>query len=173
MGDEIPYNLRFPEGRPSFPRERDRDILAIFNFLIDVGGPAILGPIDNMKAITEIGRIVTDPYRVELPPPNSFAIVAESYGRIVGAIGVVTMEDWYGPRTYMTNRWYFVHPGLAHSGIGTSLLAEAGAMANQIGMDLVIHRNNHHRRNRQHGRGVIFDLPPLIQTAGTAKKSMQ
>src|SRR5258708_3124887 len=102
----------------------------------------MLGPIHAKKAVDEVGRIVMDPYRKEGPSPDSFAIVAEIKGEVVGTIGVTLVEQelWYSkvPWKFMTNRWFFIYPQLAHSGIGGALLAEAGAMCTQIGFDLVI-----------------------------------
>ncbi len=165
MTQQINFQLRYPKG--------DEDIIKIFHFLCVVARPVLLGPVDAQKAVSEVGRVVMDPFREEGPEPDSFAIVAEINGELVGTIGVVTMEDWYGHRKFMTNRWFFVFPQIANSGIGAALLADAGAMCAQIGMDLVIHRNTHGRRNRSSGRGIIFTSPPQVMRAGDAKNSMQ
>jgi GNAT superfamily N-acetyltransferase len=132
----------------------------------------MLGPINALKAVTEVGRIVMDPYREDGPLPNSFAIVAEIKGELVGTIGITTMEDWYGDRKFMTNRFFFVYPQLANSGVGGALLAEAAAMCAQIGLDLVI-SGKLVRRNRAAGRGILFETAPQVIRAGDARNSMQ
>jgi GNAT superfamily N-acetyltransferase len=166
--EQIDFKLRFPKG--------DEDIISIFRFLVLVARPAMLGPIDSRKAVTEVGRIVMDPHRTDGPPPDSFAIVAEIDGELVGTIGVTAVEQelWYSktPWKFMTNRWFFTYPALANSGIGAALLAEAAAMCTQVGFDLLIDGKTV-RRNRAAGRGVLFKMPPQVVNADRAKQSMQ
>jgi len=168
MTDAIDYQIRFPQG--------DDDIIKIFRFLVLVARPALLAPVDSQKAVTEIGRIVNDPHRTDGPMPDSFAIVAEIKGELVGTIGVTLVEQelWYSktPWKFMTNRWYFVYPQLANSGVGGALLAEAGALCTQIGFDLVIEGKTA-RRNRHAGRGTLFRAAPNVINADDAKQSMQ
>lgn len=131
----------------------------------------MLGPIDARKAVTEVGRIVMDPYRTDGPDPDSFAIVAEINGELVGTIGVTKMGFWWGDYEAMTNRWFHTWPALANKGVGPALLAEAAAMCEQIGFDLVI-SGKLVRRNRAAGRGVVFETAPTVIRAGTNKQSM-
>lgn len=160
----IDFQIRFPKG--------DQDIVSIFHFLVHVARPAMQGEVNADKAVREIGRIVMDPYREDGELPNSFAVVAEIKGEIVGTIGVTTFEDWYTDYKFMTNRWFFVFPALHHSGVAAGLEAEAAALCSQIGIDLVI-SGKRKRRLRHLGRGVIFESPPQVIKPGNAKHSMQ
>jgi len=157
------FKLRFPKG--------DDDIIKIFRFLVLVAGPTLLGPVSPLKAVTEVGRIVMDPYRQDGPDPDSFAIVAEINGELVGTIGVTKIGFWWGDYECMTNRWCHIFPALANTGIGSALVAEAHAMCEQIGLDLVI-SGKLVRRNHAAGRGVVFETAPTVMRGGGAKQSI-
>jgi GNAT superfamily N-acetyltransferase len=160
----VDYKVRFARG--------DQDVSNIFHFLCIVAQPVMLGPVNKDKALAEIGRLVEDPYRTDGPAPTGFAIVAEIDGELVGTIGVTLMDDWYSDRQFMTNRWFFVFPTLANSGVGGALMAEAHAMSNQIGFDLAI-SGKLVRRNRAIWRGVLFEKGPRLLRAGDTRESMQ
>jgi GNAT superfamily N-acetyltransferase len=136
----------------------DEDVIAIFRFLVFVAQPVLLAPIDGRKALVEINRIV---YSAHSDNPDAFAWIAEIDGEIVGTLGIVSPDWWYADARFLTDRWNFVFPQLANSGIGAALQAEAAAMASTLGLDLIIN-GKFVRRNRRAGPGVVYTSPAVI-----------
>lgn len=69
--------------------------------------------------------------------PYGFALVAERAGQMVGTVGVICPEYWYGDVRFFADRWFFAVPD-AQREIGSALRAEAEAMAREAGLKLVI-----------------------------------
>jgi GNAT superfamily N-acetyltransferase len=109
----------------------NQDIDRIFEFTSAVSGPVRFCKINAVKAHAEIGRVVLD-------PNYGFALMAEINGEIVGTLGVIAPEWWYGDDRFFTDRWFFLFPVLANKGVGTALLAEAAAVAAKAGVPLII-----------------------------------
>lgn len=133
----------------------DEDVIAIHRFLCLVGQPQLCAPIDALKSVTEINRVVHD-------RRYGFAIIAEINGEIVGSLGIIGVDWWYAKARFFTDRWLFVYPALANKGIGMAMIAEAGAIATAADMDLLIN-GKAVRRNRNAGRGLLFVSHHLIK----------
>lgn len=132
--------------------ENDDDVVAIHQFLCLIAGPVLLGKIDAIKSITEIGNIV---YGRADPP--GVAIMAEVDGELVGTLGLIQPEWWYGPTVFFTDRWFFLYPAFRNRGVGAEILAQAGALGVEHGCDVVL---NGHMRRRPNG--IIFTKPVVI-----------
>lgn len=104
----------------------DHDAVAIHHFLCRVAGPLLPGPIDPELSINEVWRCIQD----------EAAIVAwTEQGEMVGTIGIVCVNPWWGHIRYLANRWFFTIPG---SGAGKLLLKEAKKIAVDSEMELHI-----------------------------------
>lgn len=127
--------------------ETDDDCVAIYNFLLAVAGPVLIGRVDPAATIAEIMRI-----RDQGAPIMCFCD-----GYLVGLLGLTRAQWWYGPDTFMTDRWFFVLPDLKFKGAATRMLAEAAAVAASSGQTVII---NGHMRPR--GNNIYFTRPHVF-----------
>ncbi len=135
--------------------ETDDDVITIHKFLCVLAQPVLLCPIDAKKSVTEIFRIVHD-------RSYGFALMAEINGELVGSLGIICPDWWYGNGRFFTDRWLFVFDALHNAGVGTALIAEAAAIATAADLDLIIN-GKPVKRNRAAGRGVYFQAHRLIR----------
>ena len=143
------FSIRFASG--------DEDVKRLFHFLVHISIPSQLAPVNAMDAVTEVNRIVYGASSGE-----SFAVIAEINGEIVGALGIIKTSWWYNNAVeFLTDRFFFTFPALHNKGVGAALIAQASAISTQLGIDLIIH-GKPVRRNKQHGRGVCFVIPTVI-----------
>lgn len=136
--------------------ETDADTLAIHRFLCLVAGPLLDAPIDAEDSVNEVDRVLH----------QDAAIMAEINGELVGSLGLIRAPFWYNRKAlFLTNRWFFIFPQLQHAGVGARLLAEAGVIAANASLTIIIYR---HTRKRD--SGIAFTRPLTIEpheVAGT------
>jgi hypothetical protein len=130
----------------------DQDAIDIHLFLLLVAKPIMLWSVDALKSMTEVDRVVK----------TEVALMASIGAELVGTLGLIRVQSWYGPDFFFADRWYFSYPALRNHGVGAKLLAEAGALTAQMGEDLVL-TGKLKRRNRGAGRGIVFTAPLVIE----------
>ncbi len=135
--------------------ETNDDVIAIYLFVSVLAQPVLLCPIDMQKSVTEITRIVHD-------PNYGFALMAEIDGELVGSLGIICPEWWYGKASFFTDRWLFLFPALQNAGIGAALIAEAHAVAYAAGLPLVIN-DKIRQLNRATADGLYLQTHRLIR----------
>lgn len=135
----------------------DKDVIAIHRFLCAISGPARFCPINPLKAVNEINRVVKD---------NSYgyALIAEINGELVGSLGIIIPDWWYGDTRFSTDRWFFIFPVLNHRGIATSLLAEASAMAVRCGVPLLINGKPRAKNKSSAGGEIHYVKHSLVES---------
>lgn len=78
---------------------------------------------------------------------------------LIGTIGLICPEHWWGKSKFLANRWFFILPG---SGAGRPLLREAKAIAvasdlelhiisEERGKILILNKSEYRNVLRQHG----------------------
>lgn len=102
----------------------DQDVVAIHQFLVVVAGPRLPWPIDPKKSATEVWRVVN----------HDVSLMAIVDDRLIGTIGLVRPEFWWGNTFFLASRWYFCLPG---SQAWLPLLREAKKIA--VASDLELH----------------------------------
>lgn len=117
--------------------ETDQDIVAIHGFLCVVAGPNLPGPIEPTKSATEVWRVVT----------QECALMALRDGKLVGTLGIIKPDYWWGDVQFLVNRWFFALPGLR---AGRALLREGEKIARDAGLEL-------HILDETRARYVIFN----------------
>lgn len=124
--------------------ETDQDVIAIHRFLLVVAMPMARGPVDAVKSLEEVIRVVK----------FEAALMAIEDGVLVGTMGIVKQSWWYGPGSFMTERWHFVIPGKEHSPAAKMMLDEALAIAREAGIEFI-----HQGRIRPQKRGLTVMMP--------------
>jgi hypothetical protein len=94
----------------------DDDIIAVHRFLCVVAGPTLPGPIDGPKSATEVWRCAN----------HDVVLMAMDGDLLVGTLGLVVVEPWWGSLKYLANRWAFAIPG---SRAWRPMIKEAKAIA--------------------------------------------
>lgn len=102
----------------------DDDVILVHRFLCVVAGPTLPGPIDPKKSIEEVWRVVN----------HDVALMAFRDDGLVGTLGLVCPEFWWGTSKFLANRWFFTLP---RARAGKPLLKEAKAIA--VASDLELH----------------------------------
>jgi hypothetical protein len=120
--------------------ETDEDVVAIHAFLCIVAGPMLPGPIDPQKSATEVWRIVN----------QECAIMACDGALVVGSLGIIKVDPWWGNKKYLVNRWFHALPA---QGIGALLLYEGDRFAKEVGLEL-------HIFDEAKGRLLILNRDP-------------
>lgn len=119
----------------------DDDCIAIHRFLFVVTHGTLPGPVDGPRSATEVWRVAQ----------HDVALMAVRDDVLVGTMGLVQPDFWWGNVKFLASRWFFAIPG---SGAGKPLLAEAEAIAKGSGVEL-------HVFDEAKGRLVIFNKSPL------------
>jgi GNAT superfamily N-acetyltransferase len=126
--------------------QTDDDIVLVHKFLCMVSQPILFAPIDPLKSVTEVGRLVKD-------PGAGFVLMAIEDGMLVGVLGVMTADWWYAHSTFLTDRFFFVVDDWKNKGTGKALEDEALGVARELNVNLII--NGKMRRKGD----VIYTLP--------------
>src|SRR5260370_32054190 len=101
--------------------ESDLDSAAIHGFLCTVAARAgvLQCAVDPEKSMREVWRIVRALEQAGPgETPYGFALMAQIGERLVGTLGVICPQWWYGDARYFTDRWFFTLPGVA--GVGAA-----------------------------------------------------
>lgn len=117
----------------------DLDAAAIHAFLCNVAPQlgVLQCPINAEKSMLEVWRIVraldhAGPGEV----PYGFALMAQIGDRLVGTLGAVCPEWWYGDARFFSDRWLFSLPGIP--GVGAALTSDADALATEAGLPFIL-----------------------------------
>lgn len=121
--------------------DSDQDVVAIHAFLCVVAGPLIPAPIDPQKSSTEVWRVVN----------HECALMAMRGDTLVGTLGIIKGDFWWGNQGVLYNRWFHALPG---DGIGKLLLDAGDDFARDLGLEL-------HIIDETKGRLVILNRNPL------------
>jgi GNAT superfamily N-acetyltransferase len=136
------------------PAESDEDAARIFRFLTAVAAPVLHCPINPDKSFAEIRRVIAE-------RDYGFAYMAFENDRLVGTLGAIFVSWWYGDDHFFTDRWFFSAPG--HRWAGARLLAEADAIARQVGVPLIVNL-----KQRRTTAAVTFVQPALLGESARA-----
>lgn len=107
--------------------ETDEDAIAIHRFLLVVAADSMIGKVDHIKSASEVWRVCRD----------ECAIMLIHKGMMVGTMGVIAVDWWYGPDTFMTDRWHFVLPDYKNTVHAKLLKQEAEAVAKAANMPFI------------------------------------
>ena len=105
-------------------------MIAVHRFLLIVAQPAMRCPVDPVGSMEEVFRVAA----------QEAAIMAVLDDKLVGTLGVMKAEWWYGikgQRTFLTDRWHFCLPQFYHTAVDRKLIAEAEMLANQADLEFV------------------------------------
>jgi GNAT superfamily N-acetyltransferase len=131
--------------------ENDNDCIAIHQFLLEVAQPAMRCPVSHQKSAAEVWRVAT----------QETAIMAFHKGRLVGTMGLIAPEWWYGDGDrFLTDRWHFVLPEFRHTEIDRLLMDEAKDIAIMAGLEFI-----HQGKIRAARDGVLYTNPRLMVEA--------
>jgi len=121
------------------------DADALFDFLLRVAPQSgrLLAEIDAEKSLHEITRVLTE-------PAYGYALLAFAGDLLVGSIGVIYVDWWYSAESFFAERWLFADP--AHGEAGAALLAEADAIARNVGAPLIVDV----RQRRKRDSAIVF-----------------
>jgi hypothetical protein len=136
-----PHSLRYAES--------DQDACEIHAFLLTVARPALRCEVNFLKSLLEIQRVVHDEAALMISIGNT----------LIGTMGLIRPQWWYGDDVFLTDRWHFVLPEHDGSPAARALIEEAEAIARGAGIDFI-----HQGRMRQRRPGTYFMWPRI--TAG-------
>lgn len=97
----------------------DEDICNIHRFLLIVAQAAMRCPVNAFKSLEEIIRVAK----------YEAALMLIRDGIMVGTMGIVRAEWWYGDGAFLTDRWHFVLPSFENTPTASRLMDEAKAIA--------------------------------------------
>jgi hypothetical protein len=106
--------------------ETDADVVCIHGFLCITMGPMLPGPIDPTKSATEVWRVVN----------HEAAMMVMRQDKLIGTLGLIKPDFWWGNQNFLTNRWFSCLPGF---GAGRLLLREADRFAKDVGLECFIY----------------------------------
>jgi K(+)-stimulated pyrophosphate-energized sodium pump len=106
-----------------------------------------MAPINPVKSIGEIWRLVNE-------PGAGFVLMAIEDEVLVGTLGVLSTDWWYGDVNFLTDRFFFVVDHLKNKGIGKALEDEAAAVAKELNANLIING-----KMRRKGASSFVTLP--------------
>lgn len=138
-GAPDPFTIRYAE--------TDIDCWLLFQFLMTVAQPVLIGNVDEATALGEIMRV----------RDHGAPITAFLGEQIVGALGLIRAQFWYGGDYFLADRWYFVAPGFRSTSVGARLLAEGHAVATSSGLPVIIQG-----KIRPRNSGVFFTSPRVF-----------
>ena len=152
MEQPKPLEVDIPDFTVKFA-ETEQDMVAIHRFLLWVAKPAMQCPVNGIKSLEEVIRVVRD----------EVAIMVMIGDALVGTMGIINPVWWYGDEGFLTDRWHFVLPQYDGTAISQALLDEAVKIANGAGV-----RFYHQGRPRLAKNGVYY-MWPRIYGGGSDK----
>lgn len=118
--------------------ETDHDAVAIHRFLLVVAGPAMRCPVNPIKSLEEVCRVIA----------QEAALMAIVDGFLVGTLGIIKPTWWYGDGAFLTDRWHFVLPDHRHGAVDEALMEEAFKLADNAGLEFVDQGKIRERRGK-------------------------
>lgn len=104
----------------------EHEAVAIHHFLCRVAGPFLPGRIDAEKSIAEVWHVVD----------TQIALTAwDEKGEMVGTMGLIRMDHWWGNVSFLANRWAFAVP---RSKAWRPMLTEARTLARELEIECMI-----------------------------------
>src|ERR1700674_417524 len=134
--------------------ESDLDAAAIHGFLCTVAprSGALQCEVNPEKSMREVWRVVRALDQAQPgETPYGFALTALIGDKLVGTLGVICPDWWYGDGKFFTDRWFFTLPGVA--GVGAALTADADALARDAGLTFLL---NLKQRRRGRGSSIVY-----------------
>lgn len=123
-------------------------MIAIHQFLLEYAKPALLCPVNHGKSAREVWRVCNE----------NVGIMVFMGGELVGVLGLMEAEWWYGDDTFLTDRWHFVKPEFYHGPVNAALLDEAKKIAAAAGRNFI-----HQGKIRGEKGGVTRMTPRLYR----------
>lgn len=119
----------------------DQECIDVHLFLVLVGGPSLLAPIDAQDSMGGILEV----------RDKGFIINARKDGHLIGTLGLISVPWWFNTdEEFFTNRWFSVLPQFKFDGVGVRLEAEAAAIGLEIGQPVCI--LSHAKRRKAAGK---------------------
>lgn len=100
--------------------------------------------VDAIKSLTEIIRVAK----------HEVAIMVMHGDVLVGTMGLIKPEWWYGDGEFLTDRWHFVLPAFINTPTASALMDEAKAIAGLAGIEFI-----HQGKIRPARNGVARMMP--------------
>jgi hypothetical protein len=100
-------------------------------------------PINPIKSIGEVHRLVAG-------RDAGFVLMAEENGVLVGTLGAVWVDWWYGDDHFFSDRWFFTVAG--RPDVGAALMNEADAIAQEVGVPFILNL----KQRRRVGTAVTY-----------------
>lgn len=113
----------------------DADVVAIHGFLCVVMGPLLPGgvqAIDPNKSAVEVWRVVN----------QEAALMALHDDKLVGTLGIVKCDFWWGKGNFLASRWFAVLPD---SGAAKPLLRAGLQIGKEAGLELHVYDETRER----------------------------
>jgi len=145
-----------PSDVPAFEiryAETEQDMVAIHRFLLWVAKPAMHCPVNGIKSLEEIIRVVRDEVGI-------MAMVGDA---LVGTMGIIKPTWWYGDEEFLTDRWHFVLPQYDGTAISQALLDEAVKIADGA------HLKFFHQGRARRAKNGVYYMWPRIYGGGSDK----
>ena len=102
--------------------------------------PILPGPIDPQKSATEVWRVVN----------HEAAVMVLRHDKLIGTLGIIKPDFWWGHQNFLTNRWFAALPGF---GAGKLMVSEAKRFAKDLGLEFLLY-------DEAKGRVVILNKSP-------------
>lgn len=119
-------------------------MVAIHRFLLVVAKPAMLCPVNIVKSLEEVIRVVRD----------EAALMLMNGDMMVGTMGIINPVWWYGDEGFLTDRWHFVLPEYDSTPDADLLIDEAIKIAEIAGIIFI-----HQGRARPGKKGILRMRP--------------
>lgn len=140
-----------------YPIGTDEEICAIHRFLMVVAEPVLQCPINVVKSLDEIIRVVK----------FEAAIMVMHGETMVGTMGIIRPTWWYGDADFLTDRWHFVMPAFMHTPTAALLMTEALEIARIAGLKFL------HNGKIRAGKDGVLRLMPKIYTPQSDNESQE
>jgi hypothetical protein len=126
----------------------DDEVIAIHRFLLVVAVPAMRCPVDPVKSLHEIIRVAQ----------YEAAIMAIQNGMLVGTMGLMKANWWYGDGSFLTDRWHFCLPQFWHGAVNDALINEAKQIAGAANLEFI-----HQGKIRPARNGMTMMMPRVYE----------
>jgi hypothetical protein len=92
-----------------------------------VAQPALRCPVNVVKSLNEIIRVAK----------FEAALMVIHNGVMVGTMGLMRVDWWYGDESFLVDRWHFVLPSFEHTPTAAALMDEAKSIAELAGIEFI------------------------------------